>query len=79
MNLISCYVLNKHGYKLVFKSDRVLISLSGNFIGKDYACGSLFKLCVPLRSSENNDGPSFPSSVHTISDSCDLVIADDAM
>ncbi|XP_077234740.1 uncharacterized protein LOC143876948 [Tasmannia lanceolata] len=47
-NLISGYLLNKHGYKLVFESDKFILTKGGMFVGKGYACGSLFKLNVSM-------------------------------
>ena len=33
-NLVSGSLLNKHGFKLVFESDKVILSKSGTFVGK---------------------------------------------
>ncbi|XP_077231988.1 uncharacterized protein LOC143865549 [Tasmannia lanceolata] len=47
-NLISGYLLNKHGYKLVFEYDKFILTKGGMFVGKGYACGGLFKLNVSI-------------------------------
>ena len=43
-NLISTSLLVQQGYKVVFESNRVVITRHGNFIGKGYICDGLFKL-----------------------------------
>jgi hypothetical protein len=43
-NLISVSLLCRDGYKLVFESNKVVISKFGNFIGKGYISGRLFRL-----------------------------------
>lgn len=42
-NLISGSLLCRDGYKLVFESNKVVISKFGLFIGKGYECGGLFR------------------------------------
>ncbi|GKD70691.1 hypothetical protein Tco_1324781, partial [Tanacetum coccineum] len=36
-NLVSGWLLNKFGFRLVFESDKFLLTKSGMFVGKDYA------------------------------------------
>ena len=45
-NLISGLLLNKHGFKMVFEADKVVVSKSGMFVGKGYVSNRLFKLNV---------------------------------
>ena len=35
-NLVSGSLLNKHGFQMVFESDRVVLSKNGMYVGKDY-------------------------------------------
>ena len=70
-NLISDFLLNKHGYKLVFESKRVVISLNRNFIGKGYAYGGLFKCVAHSNNELNNITSSFVSIFHSTFLSCD--------
>jgi hypothetical protein len=43
-HLISVSLLCQDGYKLVFQSNKVVVSMFGNFIGKGYISGGLFCL-----------------------------------
>jgi hypothetical protein len=43
-NLISVSLLCQDGYKLVFESNKVVMSKFGNFIGKGYISRGLFRL-----------------------------------
>src|SRR3954463_13096519 len=43
-NLVSGSRLCRDGFKLVFESNKVVISKYGQFIGKGYECGGLFRL-----------------------------------
>lgn len=45
-NLVSGSLLNKHGFKLVFESDKFGLSKSGTFVGKGYVCEGMFKLNI---------------------------------
>ena len=45
-NLVSGSLLCKEGFKLVFESNKVVISKYGQFIGKGYECGGLFRLSL---------------------------------
>jgi hypothetical protein len=38
-NLVSGYLLCQDGYKIVFESNKFVISKFGNFVGKGYECG----------------------------------------
>ena len=43
-NRISGSVLCRDGYKLVFESNKIVMSKFGNFVGKGYESGGLFRL-----------------------------------
>ncbi|GKC50193.1 hypothetical protein Tco_1072938 [Tanacetum coccineum] len=45
-NLVSGWLLNKFSFKLVFESDKFVLSKSGIFVGKGYALDGMFKLNV---------------------------------
>ena len=45
-NLVSGSLLNKHGFRMVFESDKVILSKSGMYVGKGYTTDGLFKLNV---------------------------------
>ncbi|GAB2286946.1 hypothetical protein Dimus_039799 [Dionaea muscipula] len=45
-NLISWSLLSKHGFKLVFEADKVVLSKNGMYIGRGYMSDGMFKLNV---------------------------------
>ena len=45
-NLISVSLLCRDGFKLVFKSNKCVLSKYGTFVGKDYESGGLFRLSL---------------------------------
>ncbi|GJX78285.1 zinc finger, CCHC-type containing protein [Tanacetum coccineum] len=45
-NLMSGSILNKFGFKLVFESDKFILSKGGKFVGKGYLSGGMFKLNI---------------------------------
>ena len=45
-NLISGSLLCREGYKLVFESNKCVVSKYGTFVGKDYESGGLFRLSL---------------------------------
>ena len=45
-NLISGSLLCRDGYKLVFESNKCVISKYGTFVGKGYESGGLFRLSL---------------------------------
>ena len=45
-NLVSRGLLNKHGFKLVFKSNKFILFKAGVFIGKGYLYDYMFKLNI---------------------------------
>ena len=45
-NLVSGSRLCRDGFKLVFESNKVVISKYGQFVGKGYECGGLFRLSL---------------------------------
>lgn len=53
-NLISRLFLNKHGLWMVFKSDKIVLSKNGMYMGKGYVSDGLFKLNVMIVKSKIN-------------------------
>ena len=47
-NLISGPVLSKKGFKMVFESDKMVLSKAGMYIGRGYLCDGLFKANVAV-------------------------------
>ena len=45
-NLVSSSLLNNHGLRLVFKSNKFVLSKSGMYVGKGYMSDSMKKLNV---------------------------------
>ena len=45
-NLISGDLCSKPSIKVVFESDKIILSKSGNFVGKGYSCDEMIKLCT---------------------------------
>ena len=45
-NLVSGDLLNKRGFKLVYESDKFVLSKNGQFIGKGYSCNGMIKINV---------------------------------
>ena len=45
-NLVSGALLSKHGFCIVFESDKVVLTKSGVYMGKGYKLGGMFKLNV---------------------------------
>ncbi|KAJ9544786.1 hypothetical protein OSB04_024493 [Centaurea solstitialis] len=45
-NLVSGWLLNKHGFRLIFESDKFVLTKMGVFVGKGYAVNGMFKLNV---------------------------------
>src|SRR3954462_4918915 len=45
-NLVSGSLLCRDGFKLVFESNKAIVSKFGQFIGKDYECGGLFRFSL---------------------------------
>jgi len=56
-NLIPYFLLNRDGMKLMFGSDKLILTRGGDFIGQDYACNpGLFVLdaiCEVANNVEN--------------------------
>ncbi|XP_022031771.1 uncharacterized protein LOC110932823 [Helianthus annuus] len=46
-NLVSGWMLNKFGFRLVFESDNFVLSRRGMFVGKGYAHNGMFKMNSP--------------------------------
>ena len=44
--LVSEDLLGKPGIKAVFESSKLILSKSGNFVGKGYSCDGMIKLCT---------------------------------
>jgi hypothetical protein len=45
-NLVSVSLLLRDGFKIVLESNKIVMSKNGQFIGKDYDCGGLFRLSL---------------------------------
>ena len=45
-NLVSGSLLCKEGYKLMFESNKCVVSKFGTFVGKGYECEGLFRLSL---------------------------------
>ena len=45
-NLVSGSLLCKDGFKIVLESNKLVVSKYGQFIGKGYNCGGLFRLSL---------------------------------
>ena len=52
-NLVSGSLLSKNGFKLVFESDKVVISKSGMYVGRGYVVNGLFKMNVMVMKNMN--------------------------
>ena len=52
-NLISGSVLSKKGFKMVFESDKMVLSKAGIYIGRGYLCDGLFKENVAVIGNNN--------------------------
>jgi hypothetical protein len=51
-NLVSGSLLCRYGFKLVFETNKCVLSKYENFVGKGYECGGLFRLSL-LEDSNN--------------------------
>ena len=45
-NMVSGLLLNKHGFRLVFKVDKFVLTKSGMYVGKGYLSDGMFKLNI---------------------------------
>ena len=45
-NLVSGSLLSKHDFRIVFESDKVVLTKAGMYVGKGYMSDGLFKLNV---------------------------------
>ncbi|KAI3728850.1 hypothetical protein L6452_17494 [Arctium lappa] len=52
-NLVSGWLLNKFGFKLVFESDKFVLSKNGMYVGKGYALNGMLKLNVMVVNEMN--------------------------
>ena len=52
-NLVSGSLLNKHGFRMVFESDKVVLTKNGMYVGKGYVTDGLFKLNVMVVKPKN--------------------------
>ena len=62
-NLISGSLLCREGYKLVFESNKFVLTKFGSFIGKGYLSGGMFRLSVL-------DCDNFGTFAYSVSDGC---------
>lgn len=51
-------LLNQFGFKLVFESDKFVLSKNGMFVGKGYALNDMFELNVMVTNKMNNTSSS---------------------
>ena len=54
-NLVSGPILSKKGFKLVFESDRFILTKAKMYVGKGYLAEGLFKLNVLVANTINNN------------------------
>ena len=54
-NLVLDPILSKKGFKLVFESDRFILTKAGMYVGKGYLTEGLFKLNVLVTNTMNNN------------------------
>lgn len=54
-NLVSRSLLNKHGFRIVFESDKVILSKSGMFVEKYYVSDEMFKFNVMVVKPKMNN------------------------
>ncbi|KAD3336335.1 hypothetical protein E3N88_31854 [Mikania micrantha] len=54
-SLVSGWLLNKHGFRLVFESDKFVLTKRGMFVGKGYAQNGMFKLNVIAKVENMNE------------------------
>jgi hypothetical protein len=47
-NLVSGSLLCRDGFKVVIESNKFIVSKCGQFIGKGYECGGLFRFSVQI-------------------------------
>ena len=45
-NLVSESLLDRHGFRLVIESGKLVLTKSGIYVGKGYECGGMYKLNV---------------------------------
>ncbi|GKA23908.1 hypothetical protein Tco_0709941, partial [Tanacetum coccineum] len=53
-NLVSGWLLNKFGFRLVFESDKFVLSKNQMYVGKGYAVNGMFKLNVIVVKNDIN-------------------------
>ena len=59
-NLVSTSLLVKNRFKVVFVSDKVVISKNDMYVGKGYLSDGLFKLNVmTINNNKNNDSSAY--------------------
>ena len=58
--LLSCSLLNSHGFRLVFESNKIVLSKSGMYVGKGYMSDGMWKINVMtiIKSDMNKAGTS---------------------
>lgn len=58
-NLVSGSLLNKHNFRIVFESNKIILSKSRMFVKKGYVFDSMFKLNVMIVKPKMNKANSF--------------------
>lgn len=66
-NLVSGLVLSKKGLKLVFESDKFILTKAGMYVGKGYLEDGLFKLNVMVVDTNNKNNNVFAYIVDAFS------------
>ena len=66
-NLVSGSLLSKNGFRLVFESDKFVLTKNGVYVGKGYLSDGLFKLnvmtVVPISNKNNTSSAYFVESL----------------
>nr|KAJ0203951.1 hypothetical protein LSAT_V11C500267090 [Lactuca sativa] len=65
-NLVSGWLLNKHGFRLVFESDKFVLTKNYVHVSKGYAERGMFKLCVMALKPSDNDNEMNKSSTYLL-------------
>lgn len=70
-NLVSGSLLSKNGFKMVFESDKFVLTKSGMFVGKGYLCDGLFKMNVMTIVTKDENNNKVASSSYLL-ESCNM-------
>lgn len=73
MNLMSRSLMNKNIFKLIFESNKLLLSKNKIFIGEEYFCDDLFKInvmTIVIMNEKKENYNAFSSYLH---ESCNML------